>query len=304
MSSKLQAWFSTIRPKTLLLAFASILTGQALAFWYNQQNFNLIIAVFAIITAFSLQILSNLANDYGDFQKGADTSERVGPKRGIQNGLIGAPELKKGLKACIFACVVFGAILLYVAFSSLENVLVFILLGILAIIASITYTVGNKAYGYLGLGDLSVLIFFGILGVLGSFYLQTKVIDLDILLPAIGTGLLASAVLNVNNIRDLDQDKLVGKNTLAVRLGHKKSRFYHFILILLALLCFGQFANSNFIHHENTLFLLVAFPLMKHVSQVFNTQTAKEMAPKLGHMVLLALLTNFLFSVAIVLDKF
>ncbi|HDR1369427.1 TPA: 1,4-dihydroxy-2-naphthoate octaprenyltransferase, partial [Pasteurella multocida] len=192
----LKKWVETARPKTLPLAIASIITGASLAFWSGK--FSWTITVWCLITTVLLQILSNFANDYGDHQKGSDTADRIGPLRAIQQGEISASQLKKGLIVVALASLCSGAILIIVAYQSLADLLAFSLLGLLAVVAAITYTVGAKPYGYMGLGDLSVLLFFGLLGVGGSYYLQTQQLNLAILLPAFASGLLASAVLNIN----------------------------------------------------------------------------------------------------------
>ena len=208
---KLKMWWETARPKTLPLALASIFTGSALAYWADKESFNLTVMLLCLLTTILLQVLSNFANDYGDHQKGSDTEERIGPLRGIQQGAISANELKWGLILMAVGSFFSGAFLIGIAYQSLTDLLVFAGLGILAIIAAITYTVGAKPYGYLGLGDLSVLLFFGLLGVGGTYYLQTHSIDSLIILPALGSGLLATAVLNINNLRDIEQDAKVGK---------------------------------------------------------------------------------------------
>lgn len=177
-------WFSTARPKTLPLALASILIGSALAAW--QGKFDWLTTLLAFITTILLQILSNFANDYGDHIKGSDTSERIGPLRAIQHGAITGEQLKKALIFVAILSFISGCGLIGYAYQSWQDLVVFALLGILAIVAAITYTVGKKPYGYLGLGDISVLIFFGFLAVLGTFYLQAHTLQFDLLLPAFG----------------------------------------------------------------------------------------------------------------------
>ncbi|EJS87850.1 1,4-dihydroxy-2-naphthoate octaprenyltransferase [Pasteurella multocida subsp. multocida str. Anand1_buffalo] len=240
------------------LAIASIITGASLAFWSGK--FSWTITVWCLITTVLLQILSNFANDYGDHQKGSDTADRIGPLRAIQQGEISASQLKKGLIVVALASLCSGAILIIVAYQSLADLLAFSLLGLLAVVAAITYTVGAKPYGYMGLGDLSVLLFFGLLGVGGSYYLQTQQLNLAILLPAFASGLLASAVLNINNLRDIEQDSQVGKNTLAVRLGSEKGRIYHACLLLVAILCYLIFTLC-YVQKLTGFIFLLALPL-------------------------------------------
>ncbi|MFZ7276647.1 1,4-dihydroxy-2-naphthoate polyprenyltransferase [Avibacterium endocarditidis] len=287
-------WVETARPKTLPLAAASIVMGAALAYW--DHKFSWQISLLCLITTLLLQILSNFANDYGDHQKGSDTAERIGPLRGIQHGVISAQQLKKGLIAVILASLFFGFLLIGIAYQSYADLLAFSLLGGLAIIAAITYTVGAKPYGYMGLGDISVLLFFGILGVCGTYYLQTHQLNLMIFLPALATGLFATAVLNINNLRDIEQDKKAGKNTLAVRLGAKNGRIYHCTLLAVGALCYVIFALANF-HHLFSFIFLLAYPLLvKHALYVYRSQDPLLLRPMLGQMSMLALLTNLLFS--------
>lgn len=287
-------WVETARPKTLPLAAASIVMGAALAYWDHQFSWK--ISLLCLITTLLLQILSNFANDYGDHQKGSDTAERIGPLRGIQHGVISAQQLKKGLTVVILASLFFGFLLIGIAYQSYADLLAFSLLGGLAIIAAITYTVGAKPYGYMGLGDISVLLFFGILGVCGTYYLQTHQLNLMIFLPALATGLLATAVLNINNLRDIEQDRKAGKNTLAVRLGAKNGRIYHCTLLAVGALCYVIFALANF-HHLLSFIFLLAYPLLvKHALYVYRSQDPLLLRPMLGQMSMLALLTNLLFS--------
>lgn len=300
-NNTLKMWLETARPKTLPLAIASIITGTALASWSGQ--FNGLITVLCLLTTVLLQILSNFANDYGDHQKGSDTAERIGPLRGIQKGAISANQLRWGLILTALASLLSGATLIVVSYQTMADLLVFAGLGVLAIIAAITYTVGEKPYGYMGLGDISVLLFFGILGVGGTYYLQTTSLHFSILLPAIATGLLASAVLNINNLRDIEQDRKVGKHTLAVRLGAKNGRVYHCVLLSVAVICYGVFALVNVQHWAGFLFLLALPLLIKHALFVYRSQDPMMLRPMLAQMSMIALLTNLLFSLGLLISK-
>lgn len=292
-------WFSTARPKTLPLALASILIGSALAAW--QGKFDWLTTLLAFITTILLQILSNFANDYGDHIKGSDTSERIGPLRAIQHGAITGEQLKKALIFVAILSFISGCGLIGYAYQSWQDLVVFALLGILAIVAAITYTVGKKPYGYLGLGDISVLIFFGFLAVLGTFYLQAHTLQFDLLLPAFGCGLLSVAVLNINNLRDIEQDKQAGKNTLIVRIGSQNGRRYHLLLLSLAVLSYLLFTLMNFAHWYNFLYLLAIPLLVKHGLFVYRHKHPTELRPILGQMAGLALITNLLFGLSIML---
>ncbi len=301
-NKKLKMWWETARPKTLPLALASIFTGSALGYRANPEGFNISIMVLCLLTTILLQVLSNFANDYGDHQKGSDTAERIGPLRGIQKGAISAQELKWGLILMILASFVSGSFLIGIAYKSLSDLLFFAGLGILAIIAAITYTVGAKPYGYMGLGDISVLVFFGLIGVGGTYYLQTHNIDSAIILPAISSGLLASAVLNINNLRDIEQDAKASKNTLAVRLGAHKGRIYHCILLGLAALCYLVFALLTATSWANYLFL-IAYPLLvKHALFVYRSTRPETLRPMLAQMSMISLFINLLFSLGLLIS--
>ncbi|MBD1228128.1 1,4-dihydroxy-2-naphthoate polyprenyltransferase [Xenorhabdus griffiniae] len=298
--SQMQAWLESLRPKTLPLAVAAVITGSALASWTG--HFEWPVALLALLTAALLQILSNLANDYGDVTKGSDTENRIGPSRGMQKGLITAKQMKNALKLTVLLSCLSGSALIAVACNNPNDIIGFLILGLLAIVAAITYTVGTRPYGYLGLGDISVLIFFGYLSVLGTYYLQAGTFSISTVLPATASGLLSVAVLNINNLRDIESDRQNGKNTLAVRLGGKKARYYHAAVLLTAMFCLVAFTLLYLTNWFSWLFLL-AFPLLlKHTVQVLRDPTAEGMRPKLVQMVKAALLTNILFSIGLVLN--
>jgi 1,4-dihydroxy-2-naphthoate polyprenyltransferase len=203
------------------------------------------VALLALLTAGLLQILSNLANDYGDAVKGSDKEDRIGPLRGMQKGMITQAQMKRALVVTVVLIAIAGCSLIAVACEQPSDVVGFLVLGGLSIVAAITYTVGTKPYGYLGLGDISVLVFFGWLSVAGTYYLQTHAFDSIVMLPATACGLLATAVLNINNLRDIESDRANGKNTLAVRLGPQNARYYHVALLIGAVACFALFTLLN-----------------------------------------------------------
>lgn len=298
-NSLLSIWFTTARPKTLPLALASIVVGSALAHWAGKFDF--ITTLLAFITTILLQVLSNFANDYGDHVKGSDTAERIGPLRAIQHGMITGEQLKKAVIILSLLSFVSGVILSIYAYETIEDLFFFIGLGVVSIIAAITYTVGKKAYGYLGLGDLFVLIFFGFVAVIGVFYLQAHSVPPIIFLPAFGCGLLSVAVLNINNLRDINQDREAGKNTLIVRIGSQNGRKYHIVLLVLAVASYLIFAISEFKNWYSFVFLLALPLLIKHARFIYLHKEPKELYPILGQMAGLALITNILFSIGIVL---
>ncbi|BDR96176.1 1,4-dihydroxy-2-naphthoate polyprenyltransferase [Proteus mirabilis] len=298
--SRTQAWLESLRPKTLPLGLIAIVTGSALAYWTG--HFELPIALLAILTAGTLQILSNLANDYGDAVKGTDTEERLGPLRGMQKGVITPAQMKKALIINVIISCVSGIALIIVACKKPEDAIGFLVMGLLAIVAAITYTVGKRPYGYMGLGDISVLIFFGWLSVIGTYYLQANAFNIVTLLPATACGLLSVAVLNINNMRDLENDIQAGKNTLAVRLGASGSRIYHTCVIAIAIICLIVFTLIYMHRWTAWLFLLAVPMLLLHIKRANADLSGEAMRPLLEHMVKAALLTNILFSLGLVLE--
>ena len=289
--SRTQAWLESLRPKTLPLAFAAIIVGTALAWW--QGHFDPLVALLALITAGLLQILSNLANDYGDAVKGSDKPDRIGPLRGMQKGVITQQEMKRALIITV----------VLICLSTLADLVGFLILGGLSIIAAITYTVGNRPYGYIGLGDISVLVFFGWLSVMGSWYLQAHTLIPALILPATACGLLATAVLNINNLRDINSDRENGKNTLVVRLGEVNARRYHACLLMGSLVCLALFNLFSLHSLWGWLFLLAAPLLVKQARYVMREMDPVAMRPMLERTVKGALLTNLLFVLGIFLSQ-
>ena len=299
MKQSLQIWLEAARPKTLPLALVSILTGSVLA--YSAGHFSLTIAVMAFVTATLLQILSNLANDYGDAVQGTDNDNRLGPQRAMQSGAVTAEQMKKAIIFNTILTTIAGLTLVFYALSSFESIITFIGLGILAIIAAIAYTMGSKPYGYVGLGDLSVFIFFGLLGVSGTYFLHTGHVDATLFLPALGCGLLAVAVLNINNMRDIENDSECGKRTMAVRLGQRKAKQYHFILLGGALLAFAVYLLIQDKPLWISLpFLISIFVVANHGKAVWNTEKPAQIAPMMPVVVKCSLVTNVLFATIVV----
>jgi len=296
-----QAWLESLRPKTLPLAFAAIVVGTVLAWW--QGYFDPLVAALALITAGLLQILSNLANDYGDAIKGSDKPDRIGPLRGMQKGAISLGQMKRALLIVIVLSCISGLGLVSAATQTMADFVGFLALGGLSIVAAITYTVGKRPYGYQGLGDISVLTFFGWISVMGSWYLQAHTLIPAIFLPATACGLLATAVLNINNLRDIDSDRENGKHTLVVRLGPVNARRYHAGLLAGALLCFTLFNLISLHSLWGWLFLLAAPLLFKQASYVLRERDPRAMPPMLERTVKGALLTNLLFVLGIILSK-
>lgn len=257
---------------------------------------------FALLTTILLQINSNLANDYGDFTHGTDNDDRVGPMRAMQSGRIAAAEMRTAIAITSVLSFLSGVVLLYLAPLSLWLKGLFLLLGILAIYASIKYTAGKNPYGYRGLGDVSVMAFFGLLGVIGSYACQTGAIEIDVFLPAIALGAFSTGVLNINNTRDLEADKLAGKITLAVRMGAEKARRYHVFLIALGMASFLLYALLHFQFGFAYLFLL-SYPLLTlNAIKVWKTKEAKRLDPMLKQLALSTFLLSILLGVGLVLQ--
>lgn len=302
--SKTKTWVSAARLRTLPLSISGIIVGTACAFPYyaNHANFYLIF-FFAIVTTLLFQILSNFANDYGDGVKGTDNENRVGPQRALQSGLLTKEELKRGIIFTAGLSLVSALILIYLSFGRdhFFTSLFFFVLGISCVAAAIKYTVGQSAYGYRGLGDLFVFIFFGLVSVMGSFYLYGQTIDPWIILPAVAVGNLSIAVLNINNMRDLDADKVVGKNTLAVKLGRQNAKYYHYFIIAFALVAFVVYAIYSAKPLVNFAFVLAYFPFVKHLVFVKNNTNPRELDSQMKIVALSTFLVSVLFSLALIL---
>jgi len=296
----LKIWLSAFRLRTLPLALSCIGMGSFLA--ASVGSFNGVILSLCISTTICLQILSNLANDYGDTMNGADSEEREGPSRAVQSGAISLKAMKLAIGVFVGLSLVSGLSLLYTAFGfDWQSLLFFFALGILSIVAAITYTAGRKPYGYAGLGDLSVLLFFGLVGVMGSSYLFTKQIELTFVLPAMSCGLFSVAVLNINNIRDIESDKKAGKYSIPVRIGREKAVVYHWMLISLGVICSVVYTLLNNQSHWQWLFLLVLPLLLKNGIGVTKNTEAKAIDPYLKQMAMSTLLFVLLFGIGLLI---
>jgi 1,4-dihydroxy-2-naphthoate octaprenyltransferase len=289
-------WISAFRPRTLPLALASILTGGFLA--KSAGQFNWPVVALAALTTILLQILSNLANDYGDSQNGADSVHRQGPLRAVQSGAITPAEMKRAMWGFGLASLASGIALLLVAlgFQAVWVLLTFFVLGLSAIWAAVNYTAGSRPYGYAGLGDVSVFLFFGIVGVCGTYFLQTRTLPLVVLLPAAALGCFATAVLNVNNIRDIVSDKLAGKITVPVRLGPQHARRYHWLLLMFGVGAAVIYVALNYHSPWQWLFVLSLPLFLFNGRQVWARQESMQLDPLLKQMALSTLVFTLLFG--------
>lgn len=293
--SKAKAWLQAARLRTLPLSVSGIIVGTALAGIQGYAD-NLIFFL-ALLTTIGFQITSNFANDYGDGVKGTDNEERIGPKRALQSGALSSRELKRGILVSIIVDLILVTYLLYIVFGTdyPMYLLIFGLLGIFCIWAAVKYTIGSDAYGYKGMGDIFVLVFFGLVSVLGSLFLYSKTLFIEAILPAMAIGLLSTAVLNLNNMRDIESDQNAGKQTLAVLLGPARARVYHFSLILSSLLCiivFNSYFASTFWQWLN---LLAFIPLLVHLGKINKINEPSKLDPELKKIALSTFLLALLF---------
>jgi len=297
---EVRSWLHAFRLRTLPLALSCIAMGGFLAASANAFQWD--IFLLCILTTIFLQILSNLANDYGDSVHGADNVERTGPMRAVQSGRISSGQMKRAVVIFVLLCLVSGTTLLLVSFGMNWKAIIFFFgLGLLSILAAIAYTVGKKPYGYIGLGDFSVLIFFGLVGVLGSYYLFTQELSWYQLLPALSCGFFSIGVLNVNNIRDIESDRKAGKFSIPVRIGRSNAIVYHWFLIFAGiapsvLYCLLM-SNSPW----QWLFLL-SVPLFFKNGLAVSQKPSTQLDPYLRQMALSTLIFVLLFGIGLILS--
>lgn len=297
-----KSWIKAARPRTLPLALSGIILGCGLAWFYG--NISVSVSLLAILTATLIQVFSNFANDYGDSQKGTDNVNRLGPTRTVQGGDISPKEMKLGMLLIGLFSFISGLLLVYfgtwnhskIAFVS------FIGFGVLSLVAAYFYTAGKKSYGYVGLGDLAVFLFFGLLPVIGVFYLNTDKFKPEIILPALSIGLFSTGVLNLNNMRDTENDKLSGKITIAVLLGKRLSRLYHNFLIVLG----WTSAIAFVLMQDHSIFkwlFVISLPLfIRDLVLISRTTEAKKLDPFLKSLALSTLAFTLLFSLGLILS--
>ncbi|WBX70491.1 1,4-dihydroxy-2-naphthoate octaprenyltransferase [Tenacibaculum retecalamus] len=266
----------------------------------NEKNY--LIFILAILTTIGFQVLSNFANDYGDGVKGTDDN-REGEARMVSSGAITPKQMKTAMIVTGAITLVIALLLIYVSFGG-DNFLysvIFLLLGITSIVAAIKYTVGKSAYGYSGFGDIFVFVFFGLLAVVGTYFLYTKSLNLIIFLPAITIGLLSTAVLNLNNMRDRVNDAKVGKNTLVVKIGAKSSKLYHYSLIITSFLFALIFVVLTYYSPMQFLFLIAYIPIVKHFIFVYKNKEEVLLDGELKKVALSTFLFAILFGLGNIL---
>lgn len=298
-------WLHAFRLRTLPLAVSSIIVGSALAIPYSRISatitFRVEVLLLALLTATLLQVLSNLANDLGDHLHGTDNVDRVGPPRAVQSGVISPAMMKRAMVICGAMAFVSGVLLITYALGLRTMTLAFLLLGLTAIGAAVKYTFGKDPYGYAGLGDVSVFLFFGLVGVMGTHYLHARYVEWSHLLPAIAFGLLSTGVLNVNNMRDIQNDAASGKRTLVVRMGIANAHIYHTVLILGGVTCLVAFALMGDQGWVSWLFLLTAPLFLMHLKRVWSAAEPRSLDPQLKVLAMGTFLTALLFSLGLIL---
>ena len=265
-----------------------------------RQSFDWIVFLLTLLTTIFLQVLSNLANDYGDAIHGADHEERKGPKRMVSSGKISPQAMSKALVVFSILSLLSGLFLLWFAFGKENSIQagIMLLVGLCAIWAALKYTVGDRPYGYDGFGDLFVLLFFGLVAVLGAIFLQVKTFYFIDIIPAFAIGFLAVGVLNVNNMRDIESDSKAAKNTIPVRLGLKKAKIYHTILIFSSQLLFIVYVLFNDFGPFDLLFI-ISYPLLWiHLKKIWLGKTHQDLDPQLKVLSLSSFLLSFLFFIS------
>ena len=286
-------WIQAFRLRTLPLALSSAILGSFLA--YADGKFDLTVFILTLFTTLFLQVLSNLANDFGDSVHGTDNSNRLGPERTVQSGKISKKEMKILIVVFVVLSFLSGSLLIYIGLRNSKSwlIVLYFLLGIASISAAIKYTVGKNPYGYRGFGDLFVFVFFGLVGVCGTYFLHTNQFHFILLLPSASIGFLSSGVLNLNNMRDIENDAASGKKTLVVRIGSENAKIYHMLLIVLALVLSVIYVIETWQSIYQLMFLLSIFPLGFHLFEVFKNPVPH----KLNNQLKVLALTTFFFSV-------
>ncbi len=310
--TKIKAWFAAARLRTLPLSVSGIIVGASLGneLYFQEKSFSCCFGCptiwqsslfwLAIIVTIGFQVLSNFANDYGDGIRGTD-AKRKGEKRMVASGIISPKQMKIGMISTGIITFFLATILIFKAFGNQNFIISFVFfnLTIVSIIAAVKYTVGKKAYGYSGLGDVFVFLFFGLLSVLGSYYLFTHSLNWGLVLPATAIGCFSTAVLNLNNMRDIENDATAGKNTLVVKLGIKKAKQYHAFLLLFGMLCALIYTIINYREPLQFVYILAFIPFLLNIKTVFNNKIPMLLDGELKKVALSTFLFAILFSIFI-----
>lgn len=288
--SLLKTWLRAARLRTLPLSFSGILIGSSFAL---SSNFDFDIFSSCLLITVLFQIISNFANDLGDAVKGVDDETRIGPERVIQSGMITKAQMKNAIIILSVLAVIVVLQLLFRIDLSRNELLIFSALGMMSIWAAIAYTIGKNPYGYRALGDLMVFLFFGLLAVVGTYYLYARSVVLEVVLIASAIGALAVAVLNLNNMRDREDDTLKNKKTMAVILGAEKAKRYHTAVLLISVLLFAAGISLSG-YYWYFLGLVPLLRLVGHLKRVWQTENAREFDPELKVIALSSFMTSLL----------
>ena len=280
------AWVLAIRPRTLPAAAAGVVTGAALA--WRDGYFRLDAVLVCLFTALLLQIGSNLANDVFDFERGTDTAERLGPTRVTQAGMLTPKQVKFGM------VVVFGLSAILGLYLAWLGGWVIIILGAAAIISAIAYTGGPLPIGYYGLGDIFVFIFFGLASVAGTYYIQAGFVSPTVWWMTIPPGLIITAILVVNNLRDIENDRKGGKHTMAVRLGEQGTKIQYIVCMVVAYLVLIPLVGAGLIPWT-TLLAWISLPFAYQATKVVLTQKGRPLNMALAKTGQTALIFSLLF---------
>ena len=297
----LKAFVKAARLRTLPLSLSGIIVGSFLA--YAEGYFNWQICMLALLTTTGFQVLSNFANDYGDGLKGTDNEDRVGPERALQSGAITPKQMLSAIKITGYITFAIAVFLIYKAFGkhNLFYFFVFLLLGLASIVAAIKYTMGKKAYGYSGYGDVFVFLFFGWLSVLGSYFLFAKQLDWTLFLPATSIGLLSVGVLNLNNLRDRISDKKANKRTLVVKIGEEFAKYYHYYILIFAFILALLYIMLHYTSPVQLLFIIAFIPIFMHLYTVYKNKDARMLDSELKKLALSTFLFALLFGLGQIL---
>ena len=299
-------WIQAARLRTLPLSISGIIIGSFIARWQllsEGNKWDWQIFALAMLVTILYQILSNFANDYGDGIKGTDRLRTKNAEiRMVASGKISAQKMKSAVIITAGLSLLATITLLYKAFipSYLPEFFIFLGLGVLCILAAIGYTIGKNSYGYMGLGDVMVFIFFGIVSVGGSYFLFTKTWSWDILLPASAVGMLSTAVLNLNNMRDMESDRLSGKKTFALKIGFRNAMIYQIVLMQLPLIFILIFLMMNNLHTKKGYYpfivMIMFFPMTALRRKIMQTKDPKELDPFLKQTAIITLATAILLA--------
>ena len=308
--TKIKAWVAAARLRTLPLSVSGIIVGASFGNQHSllESTFSCCFGCtpvwqsglfwLAILVTIGFQVLSNFANDYGDGIRGTD-AKRQGEKRMVASGIISPKQMKIGMIITGIITFFLATFLIFRAFGNENFIISFIFfnLTIVSIIAAVKYTVGKKAYGYSGLGDVFVFLFFGLLSVLGSYYLFTHQLQWQLLLPAMAIGCFSTAVLNLNNMRDIENDAAAKKNTLVVKLGITKAKKYHAFLLLFGMFCAVLYTIINYREPLQFIYLIAFIPFLLNINTVLKNKSPMLLDGELKKVALSTFLFAILFSI-------